>query len=157
MKRLCILKETFEKEVIGKSMTPTKLKNTVEEITKKILGNDAPSFNWYKCDEEDEYEFSGIFTLDDLDKMERYDIEIMIDYSRSEVMAKVCLGDHEHFDPVCDIEDVMQNLIKDLENAPTGSVKEDFTIGTLKEQVTDSFIKTIANHLVKEGWRKTNL
>lgn len=154
MNRLCILKETFEKEVIGKSMTPSKLKSTVEEIAKKILGNDVPNFNWYKCDAEDEYEFSGIFTLDDLDKMERYDVEIMIDYSCSETMVKIRLGDHEYIDTVYDFENTVQCLIEDLEMAPTGRVKDDLTIGTLKEQMSDEFIKTIAKHLAEAGWHK---
>lgn len=49
---------------------------------------------------------------------------------------------------------IVKELVKDLETAPTGRVKNDLTIGTLKEQMSDEFIKTIARHLASKGWHK---
>ena len=52
---------------------------------------------------------------------------------------------------------IVKELIKDLETAPTGRVKDNLTIGTLKEQMSDEFIKTIARHLATDySTRLTN-
>ena len=48
----------------------------------------------------------------------------------------------------------IEEVIKDLCEAPTGCVKDDFTVGTLKESHTDLFIRTVAGHLVSLNYRK---
>ena len=48
----------------------------------------------------------------------------------------------------------MKEMFKDLCHAPTGGVKEDFTIGVLSDSHTDLFIRTIAGHLIAHGWHK---
>lgn len=51
-------------------------------------------------------------------------------------------------------ESQIKELFKDLCEAPTGCVKRDFTIRTLKETHTDLFIRTVAEHLVSLNYRK---
>ena len=51
-------------------------------------------------------------------------------------------------------ENQVSELFKDIANAPTGNVKEDFTVGTLSETFTDVFIRTIAGHLASENYVK---
>jgi transcription elongation factor Elf1 len=53
-----------------------------------------------------------------------------------------------------DKEQQVIEIFKDLCNAPTGSVKEDFTIGTLKESHTGLFIRILAGHLVSLNYHK---
>jgi hypothetical protein len=48
----------------------------------------------------------------------------------------------------------VEEVFKDLCEAPTGCVKSDFTIRTLKETHTDLFIRTVAGHLVSLNYRK---
>jgi hypothetical protein len=48
----------------------------------------------------------------------------------------------------------IEEVFKDLCEAPTGGVNEDFTIGTLKESHTNLFIRTLAGHLVSLNYRK---
>ena len=50
----------------------------------------------------------------------------------------------------------IEEMVKDLGTAPTGIVKEDFTIGTMAEKFNDGFIRTIAAHLVSQGYRKAS-
>ena len=49
----------------------------------------------------------------------------------------------------------IEEIFKDLCEAPIGAVKEDFTIGTMKDSHTDLCIRTIAGHLYSKGWRKS--
>lgn len=51
--------------------------------------------------------------------------------------------------------DPIVELFTDISNAPTGGVNENFVVRTLKEQLSDSFIRILAGHLYAEGWRKT--
>ena len=48
----------------------------------------------------------------------------------------------------------IEELFKDLCEAPTGGVNEDFTLGTLKESHTDLFIRTVAGHLGSLNYHK---
>lgn len=48
----------------------------------------------------------------------------------------------------------IEELCKDLSDAPTGGVNEDFTVGTLKESHTSLFIRTVAGHLVSLNYHK---
>lgn len=52
------------------------------------------------------------------------------------------------------IEKKINEIFKDLAEAPTGGIKSDFTIGKLKETHTDLFMRIIAGHLVSLGYRK---
>lgn len=45
-------------------------------------------------------------------------------------------------------------LFKDISDAPTGGVDSDFNIRHLNEQLSDVFIRTLAGHLIANGWRK---
>lgn len=60
-------------ELNGKSLTPSNLKSKITSICENILGNDV-KLSWYKYDEEDEYEFSGMLEVDG------NTVEIMADY-----------------------------------------------------------------------------
>lgn len=51
-------------------------------------------------------------------------------------------------------EKQIAEIFKDLAEAPTGGIKPDFTIGTLKETHTDLFMRIIARHLVGSGYSK---
>lgn len=48
----------------------------------------------------------------------------------------------------------IEEIFKDLCDAPTGCVNNDFTISTLKDSHTDLFIRTVAGHLVSLNYRK---
>ena len=48
----------------------------------------------------------------------------------------------------------IEEIFKDISNAPTGGVKEDFTISTLKDRFCDSFIRILAGHIYSAGYRK---
>ncbi len=48
----------------------------------------------------------------------------------------------------------IEEVFKDLCEAPTGCVKEDFRVGTLKESHTDLFIRTVAGHLVSLNYSR---
>ena len=50
----------------------------------------------------------------------------------------------------------IDEMAKVLREAPTGGVKEDFTIVTMGERFTDYFIRIIAAHLVSQGYRKAS-
>ena len=52
------------------------------------------------------------------------------------------------------IDNRVAEIFKDLCDAPTGCVKDDFTIGTLKESHTDLFIRIVAGHLVSLNYSK---
>ena len=51
-------------------------------------------------------------------------------------------------------EKQIEEIFRDLCNAPTGSVNENFTIGTLKESHTDLFIRIVAGHLASLNYCK---
>lgn len=48
----------------------------------------------------------------------------------------------------------IDEIFKDLCDAPIGGVKENLAIGTLAEGFTDEFIHTMAKHLYAKGYRK---
>ena len=45
-------------------------------------------------------------------------------------------------------------MFKDIAEAPTGGVDENFNIRPLKDQFSDAFIRILAGHLVANGWVK---
>lgn len=47
-----------------------------------------------------------------------------------------------------------EELARDLSSAPTGAVHEDFTDATVGERFSDTFMRRVAEHLVKLGWMK---
>lgn len=52
------------------------------------------------------------------------------------------------------VEKRTAELFKDLCDAPTGSVKDDMTIGKLSDSHTDLFIRIIAGHLAANNYEK---
>lgn len=46
----------------------------------------------------------------------------------------------------------LEQLFRDIADAPTGPVNEDFTPVTVKDQFTDTFIRTLAGHLLSLGY-----
>lgn len=82
MKRVCKLIDLFESKINGKSMTPFKLKNSVENIVREAFNDQTTECSWYKCDTTDEYEFAPFY-------LECFDFEIMVDYSGETVSAVV--------------------------------------------------------------------
>ncbi len=82
MKRVCTLIDLFESKINGKSMTPFKLKNEVENIVREAFNDQTTECSWYKCDTTDEYEFAPFY-------LECFDFEIMVDYSGETVTAVV--------------------------------------------------------------------
>ena len=51
-------------------------------------------------------------------------------------------------------EKQIEEIFRDLCNAPTGGVREDFTIRTLTESHSDAFIRIVAGHLASLNYRK---
>ena len=49
---------------------------------------------------------------------------------------------------------LVEEMFKDIAEAPTGGVDENFNIRPLKDQFSDMFIRTLAGHLVANGWVK---
>ena len=48
----------------------------------------------------------------------------------------------------------ISEMCKDIAEAPTGGVDENFNIRPLKDQFSDLFIRILAGHLVANGWVK---
>ena len=48
----------------------------------------------------------------------------------------------------------ISEMCKDIAEAPTGGVDENFNIRPLKDQFSDMFIRILAGHLVGNGWVK---
>ena len=48
----------------------------------------------------------------------------------------------------------LEAMFKDIAEAPTGGVDENFNIRPLKDQFSDMFIRILAGHLVANGWVK---
>jgi hypothetical protein len=51
-------------------------------------------------------------------------------------------------------EKQIEEIFRDLCNAPTGGVREDFTIRTLTESHSDAFIRIVAGHLASLNYHK---
>ena len=109
MKRVCSLINRFENEIDGKSMTPTKLKNEVENIVREVFKDQAPELSWYKFDLTDEYEFAS------LNVFENCDFEIMIDYGCEVVKAVV--RNHDG-DILCETLAMMEYILSVLDHEP---------------------------------------
>ena len=53
-----------------------------------------------------------------------------------------------------ELNDRIAMMFKDIAEAPTGGVDENFNIRPLKDQFSDMFIRILAGHLVANGWVK---
>lgn len=62
----------------------------------------------------------------------------------------------EHVVPEPELIDRIAMMFKDIAEAPTGGVDENFNIRPLKDQFSDMFIRILAGHLVANGWVKEN-
>lgn len=51
-------------------------------------------------------------------------------------------------------ENLIKELFNDIAEAPTEGVDENFNIRPFKDQFSDMFIRTLAGHLVANGWVK---
>ena len=51
----------------------------------------------------------------------------------------------------------IEEMFKDIAEAPTGGVDENFKIRPLKDQFSDMFIRILAGHLVANGWVKEDI
>lgn len=54
------------------------------------------------------------------------------------------------------VDEQLEAMFKDIAEAPTGGVDENFNIRTLGDQFSDMFIRILAGHLVANGWVKEN-
>ena len=90
MERLQELQRNFDTYLNGKEKTPSGLKKAIEEITERVLKENAPTFSWNKCEADQEIEFSGYFNLGDIEK-----IEIAADYSGETVNVYINVNDEE--------------------------------------------------------------
>ena len=52
------------------------------------------------------------------------------------------------------LDKMIEEMFKDIAEAPTGGVDENFNIRPLKDQLQDWFIRILAGHLVANGWVK---
>ena len=52
------------------------------------------------------------------------------------------------------LDKLIKKMFKDIAEAPTGGVDENFNIRPLKDQFSDRLIRILAGHLVANGWVK---
>lgn len=90
MERLQELQRNFDTYLNGKEKTPSGLKKAIEEITERVLKENAPTFSWNKFEANQEIEFSGYFNLGDIKK-----IEIAADYSGETVNVYINIDDEQ--------------------------------------------------------------
>lgn len=52
------------------------------------------------------------------------------------------------------LDKLVDEMFKDIAEAPTGGVDADFNIRPFKDQFSDVLIRILARHLVAKGWVK---